>query len=464
MSEALPSAALPFIHKLPTEVIQAILLLAVHATDHQTRSIRGRPTHAPFFPYTGLYVCRLWYTTLKRTPEAWRQVFVLISPSYNYQATKRRIQLHQALSRCVKPQMHVDVYYDGLELLRACGCTVEEEYKDGTQHCDSCCIRHAFGPSAFWRSMRVIVAPFTSLSLVYILRRLLTCVHLGDISPLRSLRDFSAVAYRAKDTAEVIGSSTALATILGTLKLERLALSNFDSPIEFYDESSEDYTSRALFPYLTTAKPGAIKRIPSLTLLNTTTRGFNAVCGLNLSNLHTFHFTNSNHDDDDDDFLARNFDGDEIGPDLECCIPEACLRAVQCATLDVQCARAAQALLESLENVKVLILDSFSSSIWLNVLAWSSCDHLESVTFCDILHPKDIKSLTQARLPNLQIIRVYGLLEVPQSQSIGDIGVKIEIIKKERRLEDWSYIHAGQFPYPDISMSEVLDRNYTLST
>ena len=340
------SRSQPPVSSLPSELLTEILVLA--SPDQRTRPLHDEVIHAPFFPYTGIFVCKRWYRTLRATPEAWLSVFVLFDEAYQPKRTRKRIHHHQQLCRTLGPKMHLDVHYQGRRLASHCHCR-EHEYQV-IPYCDTCSIRQTMGRAELWRSLRVIISPEECLWIDFIHHTLLGRKRgpSARFPRLTRLQQLDIVPHLDANSAVINAGE---ATLPNNLDLEDVLLVNLFGLVSLGD---------------TQVKP----KIRTLTLVNVSV---DVLADLDLSKLTCLEELTITNDED------SNWFGE--GWTVEGALP-----TVHTARLQLEHLVTARKLLSRLTGVKYLDLYSRDTTMWPALL--EDWPHFESRDVGVTLHTR----------------------------------------------------------------------------
>jgi hypothetical protein len=309
---------------LPLEVILKILKYASQNPEHHTRPLRNEQVHGPYFPYTGLFICKTWSDAIKNIPEAWRSVFICFDTSYDPDLTLIRVQRHQSLCKTDDPKMHLDIYYKPSSTSNRCTCCGDN---DEDNHCSFCCVRETMGSAEWWTSLRVIIAPGITMDLSYVCNRVSKAPPTGNFSPLGFLSKLAIVPHQNSPSAVVSADSFTVTNILQDGAIHDLIITNLDLSAEFPGDAPPDIVT--------------IPHVHSLVLKNMSIQAISLLAPLGLPNLHKLIITSA--------------DGLLSDPDEDMCgLLGHTLSAVKTAMLEVQNYSLARALLSGLSNVKHL--------------------------------------------------------------------------------------------------------------
>ncbi len=372
------------IYRLPVEILQQTLICASQNPGHRRRQLHSARTHAPYFPYTGLFICKNWSSALMNTPKAWQSVFILCDKSYQPEAALIRVQRHQLLSKAQDPIMHLDIYHQYEDPL-----DTECFYVGGDEEdrCSFCRIRDVMGLANLWGSLRIIMALVTEIDLAYVDHLLFKSFAKSRFSPLRFLRRLAIVPHHNVPDAIIAGNSHSLREILESIDLHDLILANL---------------KRDLDRGLSDPDPPAINtQLRSLTLENVSIEAFELFPSLEFPNLRDLVITSAAFSSDTDDLSGMT----------------RALSSVETAKLEFQDLPVVDAILSALLNVKHLELCSDNTTIWPQALTDShSCRKLESIVFHHSVTFDAIRHLAWTRWKVLTSIEVRIRSKCPETR------------------------------------------------
>ncbi len=397
------------VNRLPTELIRQILIEASQV-DHQYRDFHDRRTHAPYFPYTGLFICKAWSSVLMSTPEVWRSVFLLFNGSrYKPERALVRIRRHQLLSRSLNAEMHLDLYYRPVNYDRCnCGRGI---YIDSPCKDQFCCVREVMGPANLWGSLRVIVANEKEVTLDYVYHRLISSISCGPFQPLRCLRRLAIISHHGYMDITVMGNEVSLAKILEeTPDLEDLVISNLQVGYES-DKRGDDIVD--------------VPSLVTLTLEGTTTNAIRFLDYFRFTKLQEVRISNINlvEMEPDKHEYGEIEEGDET-------VLEGVFGSAHTAILGFWNSPVARLILVGLPDVKRLELTSPDSNFWPRLLAESTyCENVKTLEFHRANFGPDLdllKKIVETRIDSLESIRVPSSFEGPLDISVGETTIKLE--------------------------------------
>jgi hypothetical protein len=409
-------------NRIPIEIIRQILIYASQV-DHQYRRLHPSRTHAPYFPYTSLFICKAWSSVLMGTPQVWRSVFILFDGTDDEHAPVR-IDRHKLLSKSGDAEMHLDLYYQPPIGYGRCGCD-EELHGDShacSQHWDT---HDIMGPAEMWYSLRVIIAYETKMSLGYIHRHILSPLRRGMFHNPRFLRRLAIVSDHGRADVEILGNEDSLGSILSRLDLEDLLISN----LQAHDPEDRHHPQEWTIWGITSLRKLALENITINAIRFLRCFRFTELQEVIISNTRDMEMEIDQHyrfgkgeEDEEDEYETLREEGETLLEDV--------FGSAHTAKLELLYAPVARQILRGLADVEHLELTSSDRSLWPRLLAKSTyCENVETLTFhCADFGPDLdlLKSIVETRIDSLESIRVPNSFEGPLKISVGDTTLELE--------------------------------------
>ncbi len=411
-------------NRLPTEVIQQILIYASQV-DHQYRRLHPSRTHAPYFPYTGLFICKTWSGILMSTPQVWRSVFLMFDGTDDERAPVR-INHHKLLSKSGDAEMHLDLYYQPIGYGQ-CKCD-ELQYGFCNQSWDP---RDVMGPAEMWRSLRIIVAYETEVSLGYIHRHILLRSRRRPFQPLRFLRRLAIVSDHGRTDVKILGNEDTLTWILDTSQdLEDLLISNLQAfdPEDRAHPQEGTISNRESLRKLTleNVTNNAIRFLRRFCFTELQEVIISNTCHIDLEIDEDYRFGKGEEDEEDED--EKLLEDDET-------LLEDVFGSAHTAKLELLYSPVARQILCGLPDVERLELTSPNKSFWPKLLAESTyCENVEMLAFHRADFGSDLellRKIVETRTDSLESIRVPSSFDGPLDISIGDTTINLERLGTE---------------------------------
>ena len=200
--------------ELPNEILQQILALAVHQTDHRVHRSNW------YFPHTSLFVNRRWNQLTLATPEAWKKVFIRLDGYIDLEKEKEMVNRHHRLAGDFTGQMHFDLHLKDHPM---------QEAWTWHQTCDSdiCCLREVLGPKEWWSTGRIMYSEGKAFSYFTASMFINSCPRQNDAQRL-SLKYLALVPYETDGVVSLNGAPWDFSHLGETYygAIERLMLEN----------------------------------------------------------------------------------------------------------------------------------------------------------------------------------------------------------------------------------------------